>query len=521
MVIDSIQLAAVVPSSVPESTGASAIPGFAEAIHRALSLEDDTAALKNIVPKLKHEDHCNPKLSSPDGEDEGADELVVPFIPITLILQPAAMKDTEIVPGVSTPDSVKEIAPPASLNVPRSEPFSSTQLTLGTTTSNEPAPTNLPASTVEPFPGSEPTPVLVPKTENNVDSEPTSTSDAKQEPNLVIPPILAASANPISATRMPLPSLESRQSAATTGIPHTIPQTPIPVVPTMPKPSDTSVDPTSDPGPVHQSLQPDVGDPIPFLNISSSAPPLRQTEPVAELKLAQKQIDSISQRELRAADESPVPKTTATGETSSAKPAIKDAQTSATEGVSTRAPQAEPTITRHEPTPAALTLTLAETTSARASTHSPVESGREAPADRAAQIETPLVEAPTPGSVHLLSRVERQEMRFQWNTPEFGHVEVRTTVDHERVGAVVAVPDQNFRDSLQSDLGTLSRALADHSLELTDFQTSNSGSNPQSRQQSETYTTSTGKNWLSAVPNTTVPTGGHTVSHVGLLDLRA
>ena len=116
--------------------------------------------------------------------------------------------------------------------------------------------------------------------------------------------------------------------------------------------------------------------------------------------------------------------------------------------------------------------------------HSPGSSGSaEPPAEVAAKPGSPVSgpepstrvpEGFVPGGNNLLLRLERQEMRFGWNTPEFGHVEVRATVEHDRIGAVVAA-DSRLCDSLQSDLGSLSRALSSHSLELSYFQTSNSG----------------------------------------------
>jgi hypothetical protein len=143
-------------------------------------------------------------------------------------------------------------------------------------------------------------------------------------------------------------------------------------------------------------------------------------------------------------------------------------------------------------------------------------------ASKPASIELPLTDAPAPGSIHLLARVERQEMHFGWNTPEFGHIELHTTIEHDRVGAVVAVPDAGLRDSLQSDLDSLTRALAEHSLELGQFQASDSGANPESRRNNDSSTigTVTGRQLRETVIG--IPLlPQHELTHIGLLDLRA
>ncbi|MGE5111439.1 MAG: hypothetical protein ACM3JB_11315 [Acidobacteriaceae bacterium] len=123
--------------------------------------------------------------------------------------------------------------------------------------------------------------------------------------------------------------------------------------------------------------------------------------------------------------------------------------------------------------------------------HSPSSSGSaEPPVEVSANPSSPVSgpepstrvpEGFVPGGNHLLLRLERQEMRFGWNTPEFGHVEVRATVEHDRIGAVVDA-DSRLCDSMQSDLGSLRRALSNHSLELSYFQTSNSGSHGNAEQ---------------------------------------
>jgi hypothetical protein len=87
-----------------------------------------------------------------------------------------------------------------------------------------------------------------------------------------------------------------------------------------------------------------------------------------------------------------------------------------------------------------------------------------------------LPESFVPGGTQLLLRLSHQEMRFGWNTPDFGHIEVRATVEHDRVGAVVSA-DARLCDSLEADLGSLSRSLANQSLRLAQFQTSSSNSN--------------------------------------------
>lgn len=128
----------------------------------------------------------------------------------------------------------------------------------------------------------------------------------------------------------------------------------------------------------------------------------------------------------------------------------------------------------------------------------------------------------TPGAVHLLTRVERQEMRFGWNTPDFGRIEVHTTLERDRVGATVAVPDLRMRESLQAESALLGRALADRALELGNFQTLDSGSHSQGHDANP--------NQQSVAPRWHLPRSGSAVPyhaklrstyHIGSLDLRA
>lgn len=129
---------------------------------------------------------------------------------------------------------------------------------------------------------------------------------------------------------------------------------------------------------------------------------------------------------------------------------------------------------------------------------------------------------PDLGAAHLVTRLEHQELRFGWNSPDFGRIEVRTTVEHNRVNAVISVPDSQLRDSLQAELGSLHRALADHSLELSHFSTDSGASrNAPHDAEPEPYTNhpiwNTEREREVSAPQVSIAIG----AHIGLLDLRA
>jgi len=90
-----------------------------------------------------------------------------------------------------------------------------------------------------------------------------------------------------------------------------------------------------------------------------------------------------------------------------------------------------------------------------------------------------------PGAMHLVSRLDHQELRFGWNNQDFGRIEVRTTLSHDRVDATVSVPNAQLRDSLRAELGSLDRALASHSLELSQFSTFDNSSSPDNHRETQ------------------------------------
>jgi hypothetical protein len=142
--------------------------------------------------------------------------------------------------------------------------------------------------------------------------------------------------------------------------------------------------------------------------------------------------------------------------------------------------------------------------------------------DRAKLPEVQLNDPPVPGAVHLLSQPAHQEMKFSWNTPDFGHIEIRTTVDHDRVGALVAAPDATLRESLRSELDSLTRALGQHSLELGDFHTSDSGTNANSRHYHDSNTGDRNPNYQfhRSMIDTPAPYRRDAM-HAGMVDLHA
>ncbi|HEX6880531.1 MAG TPA: flagellar hook-length control protein FliK, partial [Terriglobales bacterium] len=71
---------------------------------------------------------------------------------------------------------------------------------------------------------------------------------------------------------------------------------------------------------------------------------------------------------------------------------------------------------------------------------------------------------------------EQQEMQFTYTTPEFGEIEIRTTVKHDQVGAMISVPDPRLRELLHSNLDYLDNALSQQSLQLGTFQATTSDS---------------------------------------------
>ncbi|MDT8066846.1 MAG: hypothetical protein ROO76_01635 [Terriglobia bacterium] len=140
---------------------------------------------------------------------------------------------------------------------------------------------------------------------------------------------------------------------------------------------------------------------------------------------------------------------------------------------------------------------------------------------RPVEAEWRLPESFVPGASQMLSRLSHQEMRFGWDTPDFGRVEIRAMVDHDRVGAVVSA-DARLCDSLHADLASLSRSLANQSLELAHFQTSSSGSDGGAGRgqdtggRSERDASSDGESWRPLEIRKSVLS-----IHQGALDLRA
>jgi hypothetical protein len=128
-----------------------------------------------------------------------------------------------------------------------------------------------------------------------------------------------------------------------------------------------------------------------------------------------------------------------------------------------------------------------------------------------------------PGAIHLVSKLERQELRFGWNSKEFGRIEVRTILEHDRVGAVVSVPDAHLRDSLQAEIGSLNRALAGHSLELSQFSAFDSSTSRDANREPYSQPQTGTPIWNASERNQASSLASKNVNraHAGLLDLRA
>lgn len=128
-----------------------------------------------------------------------------------------------------------------------------------------------------------------------------------------------------------------------------------------------------------------------------------------------------------------------------------------------------------------------------------------------------------PGAVHLVSKLEHQELRFGWNSQDFGRIEVRTTLEHDRVGAIVSVPDAHLRDSLQAEIGSLNRALASHSLELSQFSAFDSSTPRDANREQDSQSQTGSPNWNAKGRNQASSLTSKNVirAHAGLLDLRA
>ena len=126
-----------------------------------------------------------------------------------------------------------------------------------------------------------------------------------------------------------------------------------------------------------------------------------------------------------------------------------------------------------------------------------------------------------PGSAQLVNRLEHQELRFGWNTQDFGRIEIRTVLEHNRVDASVSVSNPHLRDSLQAEIGTLNRALADHSLELSRFSAFDSACRDSGRQHAQPQGVAS-LSWSGTQKEPAlVFTSATTRSHSGLLDLHA
>jgi hypothetical protein len=125
--------------------------------------------------------------------------------------------------------------------------------------------------------------------------------------------------------------------------------------------------------------------------------------------------------------------------------------------------------------------------------------------------------------MHLVSKLERQEMRFGWTSQDFGRIEIRTSLVQDRVGAVVSVPDAHLRASLQAEIGSLHVALAGHSLELSQFSAfdSSASGNPNRDQDLQSQTNDRAWNLKEDSEPSSLVSRNLNRTHAGLIDLRA
>jgi hypothetical protein len=127
---------------------------------------------------------------------------------------------------------------------------------------------------------------------------------------------------------------------------------------------------------------------------------------------------------------------------------------------------------------------------------------------------------PSVGAAHMIARLEHQELQFGWDSPGFGRIEVRTMVDQNRVAATVSVPDNQLRDLLNSDLGSLHNALAAHSLQLSHF-SAETGTSRDSMRGPHPMVGATGwKTEVTSAPRQEIRSE-FLPTHVGFIDLRA
>lgn len=129
----------------------------------------------------------------------------------------------------------------------------------------------------------------------------------------------------------------------------------------------------------------------------------------------------------------------------------------------------------------------------------------------------------TPGAVHLMTRVEHQELRFGWTSQEFGRIEVRTTLEHNRVGATISAPDSQLRESLREHVASLDHALSGHTLELSSFTTSDNSASQEGRRDQASQQTAGQPLWRprEEKPNLSASTDAASHQRAGRLDLRA
>lgn len=69
-------------------------------------------------------------------------------------------------------------------------------------------------------------------------------------------------------------------------------------------------------------------------------------------------------------------------------------------------------------------------------------------------------------SAHLLRRIEHTEIRLGLNTEKFGTVRLKTSIEAERVGAVIDTSHPGLKAALVSEAPSLEKAISQHRLQL-------------------------------------------------------